>query len=1464
MIYLKEGKTPLNFAYEDEIAQEANSTYQLTFKYPVTNPMWEDLTEETLLLADDLHGEQEFIIFEVERHHGYITVYANQVATLLNNYSISELSVNNASGDRVMRSLVSSIIRNHKFTFFSDIAATHSINLKNVTVATALFKDKHSILGQWGGDLIRDKYDIKLLSNGGVEKEALFMYKKNLKSYQQKKSTKDLRTRIHFTKTINSQKEGEEDKVIAVTLDSPLINKYKNIYEGNLEVNDQDVVDEASLLTYAKQYYKTTLCDVMEESIEINVVGKPDVPIKIFDTVIIFHEKFNLDVKKKITKYTFSPMGKKLKTIGFGKIQQGLGSVLSNMIDEAVTEKVETKVDVFKIQKNLADLLKKDRTAIEEKMKNLEEQSKAGVEVKTALFEKDGTVPEETRTKILDAIEADIARLKTIITEAEMIKAIQAHLNYADIKTALIDKAFINDILSDKTFRQEFEAGEVTTQNIFTKMRDSIQSSIKKEFITKEETKKIVNDLTIGADGIRQITQEETNKIIDNRKNELKGDSSYIHKKYSNNANGTPMTDDTNSKYMGIYTGSSKTPPVNASDYNWIKIKFEERLVKGYANSKTGLDFTTVEPVEESKLVAKNRPRVRITNNSDISDIWQANDEVFLKPNTYYRLTARAKGNVNELHAYIKDYNTNEIIANPIIVFSNNLEIKTKLFKTPTTLSDNNVWLKFILQPEDANWEGVEVDWWTIQEYGGHDNFRDFPLNTPAQYHKFRYFGYANVTDGKPTADKFEWFDLQQKSMQTDKYTHLVYSDNPDGTDFGKAPKKYMGIARTTSPVTPTNKEEFKWFKITGEDGKRGEDGHSLNAYLRLEGSYLNGNIANFGAYVKVMYDGVQISNFDISHSYRGASFPEVSNQASAVASNGLITNMVLNADKTDGTPLYVDITVKYKGLTSVASARLDNTVDVELVNSTINKFKTFESTLDTFESTLKKTEKDKFKMVYNVENLCSETELEKKGNDLYFQTKRPLEANKTYYILAWVRNAPDNFQKTAIYNTANHQILVNGLNVWETTYKEQKTQVNFYPLGNTEVKVSNVRIYEKTETPFPTENVLASFENNDISYFNLRFKRKIKPNEILKLTFNVKGRPTMNYSYYCENAVLSVRPLVEGENICIFSVKEETDLIQFSYRGNGISGQKSEFKCVKIEFDRGYKTEYNITEVENSFKQIDDKMSLTVKKNDVISSINLTPEAIKIDSKRVDVTGLLTAYTGAIGGFLIGKNPNDKENWWLTGQNQFRVGMSNGGGQWKQTALWVNWGYEWGKPSDEAWFVKENGQMHCYNKAHFWNTPTVYGDLKVTGDIIFDGGKWIYSNVYRKINMQGGYLYLYYTGGSYDWIPVNKEISDRRFKRDIQPSTVNGLEIINNLKTYSYTKEYDGKTEDIDCGIMAQDVKEHAKSAFQEAPEEVQTYSTFKLVPYLIKAVQELTDIVDGLQKEIKELKERSSKDGI
>lgn len=67
MIYLTNGNTPLNAAYEDKIVQEDGSTYQLTFRFPTSDSLWEKLKEETFLTADDLHGEQDFVIFEVEK-----------------------------------------------------------------------------------------------------------------------------------------------------------------------------------------------------------------------------------------------------------------------------------------------------------------------------------------------------------------------------------------------------------------------------------------------------------------------------------------------------------------------------------------------------------------------------------------------------------------------------------------------------------------------------------------------------------------------------------------------------------------------------------------------------------------------------------------------------------------------------------------------------------------------------------------------------------------------------------------------------------------------------------------------------------------------------------------------------------------------------------------------------------------------------------------------------------------------------------------------------------------------------------------------------------------------------------------------------------------------------------------------------------------------------------------------------
>lgn len=245
-----------------------------------------------------------------------------------------------------------------------------------------------------------------------------------------------------------------------------------------------------------------------------------------------------------------------------------------------------------------------------------------------------------------------------------------------------------------------------------------------------------------------------------------------------------------------------------------------------------------------------------------------------------------------------------------------------------------------------------------------------------------------------------------------------------------------------------------------------------------------------------------------------------------------------------------------------------------------------------------------------------------------------------------------------------------------------------------------------------------------------------------------------------------------------------------------------------------------------------------------------------KLRSVVVSAT-LLEGYKGKIGGFQIGTHDKDPNSYWLTGQNQFKVGMGSGNGRWGQTALWVNWGNDWGKPGDTAWYVKNNGEMYCYNQAHFWNTPIIHGNLKVSGNIYYitddntkEGGYWIHSPSFKRIQESSGYIYLYRFDNSYSWIPVNKEISDRRYKHNIEDSKVSALEVINRLKTYSYRKEYDGKIEDISCGIMAQDVQKYAPEAFLENPDGAYSYSSFVLVPYLIKAIQELNQKLEKVNE--------------
>ncbi len=506
MIYLTNGNMPLNEAYNDEIVQEHNNTYQLTFKFPTSDPKWELLKEEVFLTADDLHGEQDFVIFEVEKKHGYIQVYANQVFSLLNNYVVNAINLDRETGTSALSRFAGSITRSHPFSFFSDIEDRHTFNIDSKNAMEAFAKDKHSILGQWGGDLVRHGYQVRLLKNGGSENESLFMYKKNLSSYQHKTSTKSLRTRITFKTTIKGEGEKAPDKHNSVTIESSLINKYNQIYEDVVEVNDQDVKDEASLRKYGEQYFRTTLCDMLEDSLEIEVVGQSDVPVQMFDVVSIYHEGFGLDVRKKITKYTYTPMAKKLKSIGFGQFKSGLANAIGNMVSDAL--KNETQGLLGSVDAQIAKELRNAYLAFDRHKEELVNQFTDGLNAAKARAE-------EVKRELSDTINQRFDNFDNASIQEAKRRAEEA-LRNASASTLLAQEAKrigLDSIAKLEDFKRQATSAQAALSGDLDVLKQTVASEVNQASEYRRTTTEALSRMTGQMDGF--ATKSEVKQGID-------------------------------------------------------------------------------------------------------------------------------------------------------------------------------------------------------------------------------------------------------------------------------------------------------------------------------------------------------------------------------------------------------------------------------------------------------------------------------------------------------------------------------------------------------------------------------------------------------------------------------------------------------------------------------------------------------------------------------------------------------------------------------------------------------------------------------------------------------------------------------------------------------------------------------------------------------------------------------------
>ena len=1269
MIYLTEGNIPLNAAYDDDIVQEANSTYQLTFKFPTNNILWQRLREETFLTADDLHGEQDFVIFEVEKKHGYIQVYANQVMTMLNYYVVNPISLDKVTGPTALSQFAGSITRSNPFSFFSDIEDRHTFNIDSKNAMEALTKDKHSIVGLWGGDLVRHGYQVRLLKNGGSENESLFMYKKNLSSYEHKTSTKSLRTRITFITTIRGEGENLVDRHYKVVVDSPLINKYSQIYEDVVEVNDQDVVDEATLLKYGKQYFRTTLCDMLEDSIEIDVIGQSDVPVQMFDVVGVFHEYYDLDVRKKITKYNYSPMAKKLKSIGFGEFKSGLASAIGNVVSDAVKE--ETHAFETRLNKEIenADL------AFDRKVKDIKNELTDGIE--------------------------------------------QAKAKAEENKRALSDEI----------------------DNRFSGFDSSMNEKLEDQRTKIEEIRVIGSTVTRTAE---EALEEARNAL------------------------------------------ESANTSKGLSDSNFAKIEqITDRI-------RTLVTKQEVDPLTERLRIAENRIDV------------QADQIIEKLSRTDFDRLANDRGFQNATQVQ-------NIVKNSVDGFQRTISrIETKL---RDVIRNDNLLQNTSIIPTGNGLEGT----WRLNNSGGNGRTEVVQLTDSPHSAIKKGIRIVNNTNG---ANK----DIAQG-------INLIVGEKYTMSCWARMIKPNVNLL--LHPWATNNRNRFMSKPITNTD------------WVRYQFTFTADSVYNSIQFGQTGSGSLEICGMKLEHSDRMTDYDVNTSEIVSVADFNDVVDTVKSHTQTiqrqnESISQVIQIA---DGLVSRVSNFLE---DFNLVYDPTNfsKWTKKQADANVIEiqagtKLLRITNTGKTNAVYHGFALPLNTSTFTKGEKLSYRMEVWVDVlpDAPLGIELWASDGGLASDRVTLTKTGT-QIITGTMTVQKSSTKGREFPLEIWLMKNGQVAIGQVSLIRGDKPPkkfsdnTSTQDVVTQTQ---VSQLN---------NSYAIQTLTGPGAVTSQINLAPNNALIEANKIrLKGKTLA-----DEITAIDGYFKRLFVGDAKVGTLNADIIRSNSISADKLI---------FDTALAKKLVASDVFTDTLAAKNAFinKLRSVVVSAT-LLEGYKGKIGGFQIGTHEKDPTVFWLTGSNSFRVGMSDGGWKAGQTALWVNWGDNWGKPGNQAWFVKNNGEMYCYNTANFWNTPVVYGNLRVTGKIYYDnrasGGKygfWMSSPRYTYTDAHNGYLYFYLDNGTYDWITLNKDLSDRRYKTNIKDSQVSGLDVIKKLKTYSYRKEYDGKIEDISCGIMAQDVQEVAPEAFLENPDGAYSYNTFALLPYLIKAIQELNQKVERLE---------------
>ncbi len=323
-----------------KIHKEDNGAYYLDLETGLD--YIDDIVAGNIVVANTPQGDQAFRISNATATRKKITAKCYHVFYDSKNYLIQDSYVVDKDCNDALDHLNSATSDTSPFTTLSDITSINSFRC----VRKSLYEAIQTVIERWGGHLVRDNFNIKVMSSIGQDNGVTIRYGKNLKSI-----------------TCESNWDNVVTKLMPVGKDGILLNALDDtqdvyVYAGisysipftknvsfSQEINKEDYETEEEyqqaliddLRIQAEDYVNINCYPQMNYILKANIEKITDIG----DVIEVDDERLGIIVLTNVISYDYDCILEKYTELEFGNFTQKLSnlmSTISNNTQNAITE----------------------------------------------------------------------------------------------------------------------------------------------------------------------------------------------------------------------------------------------------------------------------------------------------------------------------------------------------------------------------------------------------------------------------------------------------------------------------------------------------------------------------------------------------------------------------------------------------------------------------------------------------------------------------------------------------------------------------------------------------------------------------------------------------------------------------------------------------------------------------------------------------------------------------------------------------------------------------------------------------------------------------------------------------------------------------------------------------------------------------------------------------------------------